>query len=659
MTELQVQRMKEIMVFRVLIFIVLLCFNLSINCSIGVAQSAASLLADNTKGFFCIRNVAEFQNKWAKTQLGVMAADPQMDGFASDLQKQLQDRMLEEGLNISITWDEIQEVCRQELCFALMLPDDGEGYAVAMVLDVTGNVDKAKQLVEKIDANLIKKGSKVNRSKHLGQDLVVHELPRRRGQLSAERVSRFMARNRLVVCNHETECTNLLSRVVEAEFEDSISSTVPFQQTVEKSDKADVALHSDIQWFIEPFGFAKLIKEARQENKRRGKDMLAIVRNQGFDAVKGIGGVVHVATKQHEFLYRTSVFAPPVEGAEPGQKYKLAARMLKFLESKQWTPDGWLPIDIASHASFYLNTQDAFNYSASLVNAVAGDPSFFDSVLDSIKTDPNGPKIDIREEFIRHLKQRVVVITDQTLPVDVQSERMLVAIDAQNSEDVANTLKKAFEKDPTATKQTIHGHTVWVITPNDEEEDDEDIFSDFDIENLDTAEDEEEAQEVAKERLISSYAITVANGAFLFSSHLSFLEKVLAPRAPANSLAANDEFNRVQKELTAIGANSDSMRQFALTDVQYQTNYELFRHGKMPESESMLGKVLNRILSGPNRDVGRKQRLNGEKLPEFEKVRKYFGPAGFFMKSEENGWSFGGLLLKKSDKPEEQLQVRR
>ena len=152
MTELQVQRMKEIMVFRVLIFIVLLCFNLSINCSIGVAQSAASLLADNTKGFFCIRNVAEFQNKWAKTQLGLMAAAPQMDGFASDLQKQLQDRMLEEGLNISITWHEIQEVCRQELCFALMLPDDGEGYAVAMVLDVTGNVDKAKQLVARMES---------------------------------------------------------------------------------------------------------------------------------------------------------------------------------------------------------------------------------------------------------------------------------------------------------------------------------------------------------------------------------------------------------------------------------------------------------------------------------------------------------------------------
>ena len=71
----------------------------------------------------------------------------------------------------------------------------------------------------------------------------------------------------------------------------------------------------------------------------------------------------------------------------------------------------------------------------------------------------------------------------------------------------------------------------------------------------------------------------------------------------------------------------------------------------MPESESMLGKVLNRILSGPNRDVGRKQRLSGEKLPDFEKVRKYFGPAGFFMKTNENGWSFGGLLLKKKDEP--------
>lgn len=647
--------------FRVLIFIVLLTINLSLDCSSCLGQSAANLLADNTKGFFCIRNVTEFQNKWAKTQLGIMAADPLLDEFVTDFREQLRERMLEEGLNISITWDEIQQVCKHELCFALMLPDDGEGYAFTMIMDVTGNVDKANQLVKKIDSNLVKRGSKTKTAKYLGQDLVMHELPRRRGQLSGERVSRFMARNRLVVCNHEGECRNLLSRLIKTEYDNSLSASATFQQTVEKSDKADVALHSDIQWFVEPFGFAKLIKEARQENKRRGKDMLAIIRNQGFDAVKGMGGVVHLATKDHEFLYRSSIFAPPVEGAKPGEKYKLAARMLNFLDSKEWTPDAWLPIDIASHACFYLNTHDAFNYSATLVNAVAGDPLFFDSVLDSIKSDPNGPKIDIRQEFIQHLNQRVVVVTDQTVPVDVHSERMLVAIDVKDSDTVATTLKKAFEKDPTATKQTVHGHTVWVITPPDEEEDDEDIFSDFDIDNLEspTTDQDEQATIGTKDRLISSYAITVANDAFLFSSHLSFLDKVLAARAPENSLATNQEFARIQKHLVDIGAGMDSLRQFALTDVQYQTNYELFRQGKMPESESMLGKLLNRILSGPNRDVGRKQRLNGEKLPDFENVRKYFGPAGFFMQCEDNGWNFGGLLLKRKDAPHNDLQVRK
>ena len=123
-----------------------------------------------------------------------MASDPLLDEFAADFRNQLQERMLEEGLNISITWDEIQEVCKQELCFAMIQPEDGEGYAVAMILDVTGNVEKAKELVQKIDANLAKKGSKTVSSKYLGHDLVVHELPRRRGQLSAERVTRFMAR---------------------------------------------------------------------------------------------------------------------------------------------------------------------------------------------------------------------------------------------------------------------------------------------------------------------------------------------------------------------------------------------------------------------------------------------------------------------------------
>jgi hypothetical protein len=94
-----------------------------------------------------------------------------------------------------------------------------------------------------------------------------------------------------------------------------------------------------------------------------------------------------------------------------------------------------------------------------------------------------------------------------------------------------------------------------------------------------------------------------------------------------------------------LGAGADSLRYFTRTDRAYRTNYELIRQGKMPESESMLGKFLNRILSEPNKHKVRAQQLEAEKLPDYESVRRYFGPAGGYVRAAEDGWLISGVLL--------------
>jgi hypothetical protein len=43
----------------------------------------------------------------------------------------------------------------------------------------------------------------------------------------------------------------------------------------------------------------------------------------------------------------------------------------------------------------------------------------------------------------------------------------------------------------------------------------------------------------------------------------------------------------------------------------------------------------------------RKQRVDGSKLPNFEAVRRYFGPAGRVMRSEKDGWFMSGAVLNK------------
>jgi hypothetical protein len=85
------------------------------------------------------------------------------------------------------------------------------------------------------------------------------------------------------------------------------------------------------------------------------------------------------------------------------------------------------------------------------------------------------------------------------------------------------------------------------------------------------------------------------------------------------------------------------------TDKAYHATYELVKQGKMPQAETVLGRVLNHLAADEDEDesVVREQQIDGSKMPDYEAVRKYLGPAGFFMQSQDEGWTVTGCLLKK------------
>ena len=66
-----------------------------------------------------------------------------------------------------------------------------------------------------------------------------------------------------------------------------------------------------------------------------------------------------------------------------------------------------------------------------------------------------------------------------------------------------------------------------------------------------------------------------------------------------------------------------------------------------------MGRLLNAILDEDTDDEQlREQRLDARKLPEYQMVRRYLGPAGMFVVSHDDGWLATGCFLSK-----ETLQV--
>jgi hypothetical protein len=71
----------------------------------------------------------------------------------------------------------------------------------------------------------------------------------------------------------------------------------------------------------------------------------------------------------------------------------------------------------------------------------------------------------------------------------------------------------------------------------------------------------------------------------------------------------------------------------------------------------MMGKLLNSLMGEQKEGVLRAQKLDGSKLPEYDMVRRYLGPAGMTMTTEPTGWLMTGFTLTKevesSDAPQD------
>src|SRR4029079_10721335 len=136
--------------------------------------------------------------------------------------------------------------------------------------------------------------------------------------------------------------------------------------------------------------------------------------------------------------------------------------MLKFPNGGDLKPQPWVPRELASYSTFNIDMKNAFEASSTLVNEIIGD-EVFEDVLDSILTDPNGPRIDIRKDLIAHLGSRASVLADYELPITTKSERMLFAAETTNPTALAITIDKSMKTDPEAHQRSYNGHVIGEI----------------------------------------------------------------------------------------------------------------------------------------------------------------------------------------------------
>lgn len=598
-----------------------------------------TVLPAQTKAWLSVPKLPELLESWNRTELSRLLSEGGMREFAEDLQRQILDKWSRTHQRLGLQLADFEGLATGELAFAVVQTD--QGAALAVLADVRGNEQSTVEALRDLAQALIDKKAQQQEVEADGITLSVFNVPPKRKGDEPTQVVYFLHGGILVAVDHLPLAQQLAARLG-GEAVPSLAEQPAFTAVLNRCRETAADLAPQVRWWVDPFGLALALRASERPPKEHNPDWLAILANQKFDAIRGVGGYVNFAHGNYGILHRSVVYAP--------QPHQLAMRMLAFCNGHEFTPQPWVPCNVATYATFQWDMQQAFDSFGSLFDEVYGEPGTWEDTLREIAEDPTGPRINIRRDLIVHLGTRATIIRDYKLPITPQSERRLFAAEVRNPQALRASIDKMMESDPSAHRRQIAGYDVWEIAAEETED------AELEIENPELeaglpgegdAHDPAGAGQMQGPAGIPNSAVAVAHGCLLVSSHIDLLEKVLAEVGDDQRLSADPDFLQVASELEKLGLSAHCARAFARTDEQFRITYELFRTGKMPEADTLLGRLLNTLFGEGKEGELRKPKFDGSKLPDYSVVQRYLGPAGTCVSAEEAGWLIVGFTLNR------------
>ncbi|MDG2222770.1 MAG: membrane or secreted protein [Rubripirellula sp.] len=610
---------------------------------------ATAVLPESTAGLVRIPNFPKFQKAWKQTSIGRLVDEPSMQPFIEAQRERVEKSMQSLDNKIGIRPEDLADIAAGEVVVA-WLPfenDKRRPFTICLIADVRNRRAKAEAVLETIDKDLKAAGWTRKDVEHREQTIRLYDTQPKPGQLKIEQIAIALSDERIIATDRDTVVFGLLDSLAGEADSKSIEQADEFAAVLRRSSEAiqqpilDGGATVSLEWFAKPFEMGRVLREAFQVDRGNQVDVIKLLENQGFDVIRGIGGVVAMNGKKYDLIHRGFILADQ-------SKIEKAAQMLQFANDTLNEIPTWVPGQVASFNRLNLKIKDAFWAAESLVNEAFGDEIFRD-IISGIRDDEDGPQIDIEKNVLPNLDDQIILLTDNVEPADIQSERMLMALRVKDGKAIERAIRKAMEVEPDATKlDTLPGIEIWQVQRTDDADDfDEDLFGDLDLDFG-----EETAEETPP--LLEHWAIGLVpagpsseNAYLMFSSHPEFLiesAKRITNEPVTDRLELSPEAIAVQSAMKDLGVTSPAFDRIVRMKVSLRTKYQLLRQGQLKESDTILGSFYRRIFE--TQDADEAQELNTAKLPALSEIEEFLPNGGSFFETTESGWSFSGFLLK-------------
>ena len=628
----------------------------------SAAISSQELLPASTKAWFSIPDSTQLEEKFLRTQIGKIVAEEELKPFMESLKGQFREWLAEQNVRLGIKLENLGDVRTGEICIAGILPNqDGEvipgSHGIVLLVDVSDNEDKAQKLLDEVAQELTQRGATKEKYGDIqGTKVTKWKFPKRSRLKNHRFAYQTISNGWLLSSNSETVFREIVRRLVNIENVQkgqTLAAQPAFESVIEKVSVEDV--ENDVLWFVDPFGYVQLAKvmadEEQEFRQRNSDDWGRILRENGFDGFKGIGGIVSFDTADHQILARTFVFRPKVDADDVKRKRVLGLFDFENKSGRDLKAPEFVSNNVSSYFCGTWNMQRALKNIGHAVDTFAKKPGSFDSALNSLKNDL---EVDV-EELISKFDNEMTVVSESILPINEDSERLAIAVRLKGDREyVIESIKKSwptqhrvFEKDGVTIVEIDEA-----LGAEDLDIDEDDIIWSDPLDE--EAEEEEEPEEEAPSFSVFEKRFCAVTDDYLFVANDEQYIVKLVNSANESSLNKAVDYSRVNRALSNLSDSSKiSFRQFARLDRVIRPNYEMMRAGKMVASNTILARLLNHAFATRNKNVDKQrvQRIDGSKLPtDYDKiVAPYLGPSGWVLETLDDGWLLSYCLLEKQD----------
>ncbi|MDR3183541.1 MAG: hypothetical protein LBT89_11615 [Planctomycetaceae bacterium] len=650
------------------LFVLLLAVAVVLPLTAADKVPADKIFPDAAKGFVSIRSLKELTAQWQKTEFGRLMNDPIMAEFVKTLQKQIAGSL---DKTFGLTLDAVTDLPSGEVAFGMIaVPNQIPGNVLTM--DVADRKQKVDDYLAALTKKLIAAGVKQSTETYRGEKIIVLQFPPSKtneaaladtksvagGVKPVDRRAYYLFKGDTLVVSDQLHLIKLVTDRIVDQSGKSLADAEDYQFVMKRlqSDLPPGAEAPQIRWYIEPLNYGESLRTLfakNDPNKKEKTSLFTILKQQGFGAIRGVGGYVNLKAEDKESVYRTFIYAK--------KPYEKAMKIFEFPDGKSSPLPSWLPADLARCTLVYVDPVKIFDNFGPLFDAVAmqGEEGVWKDIVKGLEEDPHGPKINLRNELVVQLGNRVLGMTHYAKPITVNSESIVVGIELKdgNNKAMLSALEKLFGTDPEMQGTPYRNYKLWHRLPS------EAVIEPINIEVpslVDAAPTAAKKETPPKDEfgdappVFPDGAVVVAKGCLFVSTNIEYLKKVL-DRLDAEAEAAKAtirdqaEYREIDRIFAGMGLTDKPhfLQFFARTHETFRPTYEMIRQNRMPQSQAVLGKLMNFIWEPDEEGASRKQVLDGSSLPVFDKVEKYFGSVGVYGMSEDNGFFIKGFLLKR------------